>query len=91
MFIIVLLGFSQKQCEEQKSILQAKMSALEDHAYQLAGHTFSLTSTDDIAQVNKASYCVFSGLPDAKMCSRNNVKTLYLAFKCSTYTPKRIS
>lgn len=27
------------------------MEALEDHAYQLAGHPFSLTSTDDISQV----------------------------------------
>nr|XP_020479864.1 DNA polymerase theta-like isoform X1 [Monopterus albus] len=44
-------GFSVEECERQKHILQAKLTALESQAYSLAGHTFSLTSIDDIAQV----------------------------------------
>ena len=31
--------------------MQAKLSAIEEQAYQLAGHPFSLTSTEDISQV----------------------------------------
>ena len=31
--------------------MQAQLSALEEQAYQLAGHPFSLTSVDDISQV----------------------------------------
>ena len=31
--------------------MMGKLSALEQEAYTLAGHPFSLTSTDDIAQV----------------------------------------
>lgn len=33
------------------NIMLARLSSLEDQAYQLAGHPFSLTATDDIAQV----------------------------------------
>uniref|UniRef100_A0A3Q2Z9D7 DNA polymerase theta n=1 Tax=Kryptolebias marmoratus TaxID=37003 RepID=A0A3Q2Z9D7_KRYMA len=45
------VGFSVDECERQKHVMQAKLSALESDAYSLAGHTFSLTSVDDIAQV----------------------------------------
>ncbi|XP_078115890.1 DNA polymerase theta isoform X1 [Sander vitreus] len=45
------LGFSVKECERQKHVMQAKLTALESQAYNLAGHSFSLTSIDDIAQV----------------------------------------
>ncbi|XP_072239390.1 DNA polymerase theta [Leuresthes tenuis] len=45
------LGFSVEECERQKHVMQAKLSALESEAYRLAGHSFSLTSVDDIAQV----------------------------------------
>ncbi|XP_022111115.1 DNA polymerase theta-like [Acanthaster planci] len=44
-------GFSQAECESQKAVMQAKLAALEEQAYQMAGHGFSLTSPDDIAQV----------------------------------------
>jgi len=44
-------GFSQSESESQKGIIQSKLSALEEFAYQLAGHPFSLTSVDDIGQV----------------------------------------
>lgn len=39
------------ECESQKNIMMAKLTALEQQAYQLAGHPFSLTCTDDVAQV----------------------------------------
>ncbi|KAM7419182.1 hypothetical protein PAMA_016346 [Pampus argenteus] len=45
------VGFSVEECERQKYVMQAKLTALESQAYDLAGHSFSLTSIDDIAQV----------------------------------------
>ncbi|KAG2456355.1 DPOLQ polymerase, partial [Polypterus senegalus] len=45
------IGFSTVECESQKRVMQAKLGALESEAYHLAGHSFSLTSPDDIAQV----------------------------------------
>ncbi|XP_030584547.1 DNA polymerase theta isoform X2 [Archocentrus centrarchus] len=45
------VGFSVEECERQKHVMQAKLSVLEAEAYTLAGHSFSLTSVDDIAQV----------------------------------------
>eukprot|EP00106_Octopus_bimaculoides_P021111 XP_014788553.1 PREDICTED: DNA polymerase theta-like [Octopus bimaculoides] len=44
-------GFSTEESEVQKNILQAKVSALEEEAYSLSGHPFSLSSTDDISKV----------------------------------------
>ncbi|XP_054459580.1 DNA polymerase theta isoform X2 [Anoplopoma fimbria] len=45
------VGFSVREAERQKHVMQAKLTALESQAYDLAGHGFSLTSVDDIAQV----------------------------------------
>lgn len=45
------VGFSVEECERQKHVMQAKLTALESQAYNLTGHTFSPTSIDDIAQV----------------------------------------
>ncbi|XP_004642292.1 DNA polymerase theta [Octodon degus] len=45
------IGFSTAECESQKHIMQAKLDAVEKQAYQLAGHSFSFTSSDDIAEV----------------------------------------
>ncbi|XP_073523632.1 DNA polymerase theta-like isoform X2 [Phyllobates terribilis] len=45
------IGFSTEECETQKHIMQAKLDEIEAQAYQLAGHSFSLTSPDDVAQV----------------------------------------
>ncbi|KAA0720083.1 DNA polymerase theta [Triplophysa tibetana] len=44
------IGFSIAECEVQKHVMQAKLSALEAQAYQLAGHSFSLTNPEDIAE-----------------------------------------
>uniref|UniRef100_A0A4W4EB21 DNA polymerase theta n=1 Tax=Electrophorus electricus TaxID=8005 RepID=A0A4W4EB21_ELEEL len=44
-------GFSVAECEAQKHVMQAKLSDLESQAYQLAGHSFSLTSPEDVAEV----------------------------------------
>ena len=46
-----IVGFSDKEFETQKAVMQAKLSAIEEQAYQMAGHPFSLTSTEDISQV----------------------------------------
>ncbi|XP_007493816.2 DNA polymerase theta [Monodelphis domestica] len=45
------IGFSTTECENQKHVMQAKLNALEAQAYELAGHSFSFTSPDDIAEV----------------------------------------
>lgn len=45
------IGFSVAECEAQKHVMQAKLTDLETKAYQLAGHTFSLTSPDNVAEV----------------------------------------
>ncbi|XP_037326928.2 DNA polymerase theta [Pungitius pungitius] len=45
------MGFSVQESERQKHVMQAKLAALESRAYDLAGHGFSLTSVDDVAQV----------------------------------------
>ncbi|KAK7072181.1 hypothetical protein SK128_021895, partial [Halocaridina rubra] len=45
------MGFSNKECDSQKVIMQARMSSLELEAYASVGHPFSLTSPDEISQV----------------------------------------
>ncbi|XP_075761239.1 DNA polymerase theta isoform X3 [Pelodiscus sinensis] len=45
------IGFSTTECETQKQVMQAKLNEIEAQAYQMAGHSFSLTSPDDIAEV----------------------------------------
>ncbi|XP_053395972.1 DNA polymerase theta-like [Mercenaria mercenaria] len=44
-------GFSQEESENQKTVMTAKLSALEEQAYMLAGHPFSLSATEDVAQI----------------------------------------
>nr|XP_008116560.1 PREDICTED: DNA polymerase theta isoform X1 [Anolis carolinensis] len=45
------IGFSTAECETQKHVMEAKLSETENQIYQLAGHSFSLTCPDDIAEV----------------------------------------
>ncbi|XP_072210786.1 DNA polymerase theta [Excalfactoria chinensis] len=45
------IGFSTAAYETQKQVMQAKLTEIETKAYQLAGHSFSLTSPDDTAEV----------------------------------------
>ena len=45
------MGFNLAESEGQKSVIQSKLAALEERAYLLAGHPFSLTSVDDVGQV----------------------------------------
>ena len=58
-------GYSENECESQMNIMLARLSSLEDQAYQLAGHPFSLTATDDIAQV---TYTIIQFKNDLKKC-----------------------
>jgi DNA polymerase I-like protein with 3'-5' exonuclease and polymerase domains len=45
------IGFSRKEAECLRDILVQQLKALERHAYKLAGHTFSLTSSADVSKV----------------------------------------
>ncbi|XP_076065262.1 DNA polymerase theta [Oratosquilla oratoria] len=45
------MGFSQKECERQKTILKAHLETLEEEAYGSVGHPFSLTSLDQISSI----------------------------------------
>ncbi|KAL3883562.1 hypothetical protein ACJMK2_029814 [Sinanodonta woodiana] len=44
-------GFSHAESESQKSVMLAQLTALEEQAYKLASHPFSLTATEDVGQV----------------------------------------
>ncbi|KAG7483905.1 hypothetical protein MATL_G00043240 [Megalops atlanticus] len=67
------VGFSTAECEAQKHVMQAKLSALESQAYQLAGHSFSLTSPDDIAEV---LFLELKLPPNGDLNGQKNKKTL---------------
>ncbi|XP_052014320.1 DNA polymerase theta isoform X2 [Apodemus sylvaticus] len=67
------IGFSTAECESQKHIMQAKLDAIETQAYQLAGHSFSFTSADDIAQV---LFLELKLPPNGEMKTQGNKKTL---------------
>ena len=45
------IGFSPDECANQRDILQRRISELEKEAYDRAGHTFSLSSPEDVASV----------------------------------------
>ncbi|KAH3739595.1 hypothetical protein DPMN_046249 [Dreissena polymorpha] len=44
-------GFSEKKSERQKCVMLSKLSALEEQAYTIAGHPFSLSAPDDVSQL----------------------------------------
>ncbi|XP_070597995.1 DNA polymerase theta isoform X2 [Erythrolamprus reginae] len=45
------MGFSTVECEAQKHVIEAKLNEIENRIYQLAGHSFSMTCPDDVAEV----------------------------------------
>uniref|UniRef100_A0A8C1QZ25 DNA polymerase theta n=1 Tax=Cyprinus carpio TaxID=7962 RepID=A0A8C1QZ25_CYPCA len=67
------IGFSVAECEAQKHVMQAKLSALESQAYQLAGHSFSLTSPEDVAEV---LFLELKLPPNGDLNASKNKKTL---------------
>ncbi|XP_033623977.1 DNA polymerase theta isoform X1 [Fukomys damarensis] len=67
------IGFSTAECESQKHIMQAKLDAIETQAYQLAGHSFSFTSADDIAEV---LFLELKLPPDGEVKIQGSKKTL---------------
>ncbi|XP_018430571.1 PREDICTED: DNA polymerase theta-like, partial [Nanorana parkeri] len=67
------IGFSMEECETQKHVMQAKLNETEAQAYQLAGHTFSLTSPDDVAQV---LFIELKLPPNGDVKGQGNKKTL---------------
>ncbi|KAL4677733.1 hypothetical protein H8959_020407 [Pygathrix nigripes] len=68
------IGFSTAECESQKHIMQAKLDAIETQAYQLAGHSFSFTSSDDIAEV--VLFLELKLPPNGEMKNQGSKKTL---------------
>ena len=44
-------GFSEKECSRQRRILRTRMEELEGEAHRLAGRSFRLSSSQEIAQV----------------------------------------
>ncbi|KAM6224815.1 DNA polymerase theta [Rhynchocyon petersi] len=67
------IGFSTTECENQKHMMQAKLDAIETQAYQLAGHSFSFTSSDDIAEV---LFLELKLPPNGEMRNQGSKKTL---------------
>ncbi|XP_007942078.1 DNA polymerase theta [Orycteropus afer afer] len=67
------IGFSTVECESQKHIMQAKLDAIETQAYQLAGHSFSFTSSDDVAEV---LFLELKLPPNGEMKNQGSKKTL---------------
>ncbi|XP_075857948.1 DNA polymerase theta [Microcebus murinus] len=67
------IGFSTAECESQKHVMQAKLDAIETQAYQLAGHSFSFTSSEDIAQV---LFLELKLPPNGEMKNQGSKKTL---------------
>ncbi|XP_040195123.1 DNA polymerase theta isoform X2 [Rana temporaria] len=67
------IGFSTEECETQKHVMQAKLNEIEAEAYQLAGHCFSLTSPDDVAQV---LFIELKLPPNGDVKGQGNKKTL---------------
>ncbi|KAK3891651.1 hypothetical protein Pcinc_004462 [Petrolisthes cinctipes] len=45
------MGFSSKECQAQKTLLQKRLAALESEAFRLAGHPFHLSSPAQVSQV----------------------------------------
>lgn len=49
------IGFSRDEAERLRDVLEQQLAALEQEAYKLAGHTFSLTSSTDVGKVTTYS------------------------------------
>ena len=45
------IGFSRDEADHLRDLLEQQLTALEQHAYKIAGHTFSLTSSADVSKV----------------------------------------
>ncbi|XP_066555489.1 DNA polymerase theta [Amia ocellicauda] len=81
------VGFSAAECDSQKHIMQAKLSTLEAQAYQLAGHSFSLTSAEDVAEV---LFLELKLPPNGDVNGQKNKKTLGYARRPGAGTRGRI-
>ncbi|XP_036379268.1 DNA polymerase theta [Megalops cyprinoides] len=82
------VGFSTAECEAQKHVMQAKLSVLESQAYQLAGHSFSLTRPDDIAEV---LFLELKLPPNGDLSGQKNKKTLGYTRRTATGSRVRLA
>jgi DNA polymerase theta len=48
------IGFNRDEAERLRDLLEQQLTALEQHAYKIAGHTFSLTSSADVSKVKQS-------------------------------------
>lgn len=78
------IGFSPDECTRQRDILQRRVSELEREAYTLAGHTFSLTSPEDVASVLFLELKLPSGTDLASSSSSSKQRTLGAATRRAT-------
>jgi DNA polymerase theta len=52
------IGLNRNEAERLRGMLEQQLKALEQYAYELAGHTFSLTSSADVSKVkSKCQAC----------------------------------
>jgi len=49
------IGFNREEAERLHDLLEQQLTALEQHAYKITGHTFSLTSSADVSKVKTES------------------------------------
>ncbi|KAJ8342804.1 hypothetical protein SKAU_G00327320 [Synaphobranchus kaupii] len=82
------VGFSTAECDSQKHVMQAKLRALESQAYQLAGHAFSLTSPEDVAEV---LFLELKLPPNGDLNALKNKKTLGYARRTGAATRVKLS
>ena len=45
------IGFNRDEAEHLRDVLEQQLTALEQHAYKIAGHSFSLTSSAEVSKV----------------------------------------
>lgn len=74
---IIGIGFSIAEAERLKEVLTKEISSLEKRAYKLANHSFSLTSTNDIAKVYKIFIYFIKDLLHCKATMNFSLKVLY--------------
>jgi DNA polymerase I-like protein with 3'-5' exonuclease and polymerase domains len=59
------IGFNRDEAERLCSVLEQQLTVLEQQAYKLAGHTFSLMSSTDVGKVRKKCQIFYLSDKDA--------------------------
>ncbi|XP_069676367.1 DNA polymerase theta-like [Periplaneta americana] len=75
------IGFSRDEAEKLRDLLEKQLSALEQYAYKLAGHTFSLTSSADVGKVLYRELGLTAGKQSSKQRRPSTSKDALLRIK----------